>query len=85
MNINDHVWVHLNDHGKKVFEASRASLETVLGYKPKAPDHGWCKFQMWCLMETFGPVLWMGAEVPFTKNEIYFSEPPEAEGRSVSL
>lgn len=69
-NINNYVRVKLNDQGRKIckdyhdnlFKNSRMKPE----YTPPAEDDdGWSKWQMWELMQKFGPHIYLGGEVPF--------------------
>lgn len=69
-NINNYVRVKLNDHGRKIckdyhddlFKSSRMKPEYT---PPVEDDDGWSKWQMWELMQKFGPHIYLGGEVPF--------------------
>lgn len=73
MNINEEVWVRLTQGGKKVY---RKHFER-LGMKPipRKEILGWSNFQMWDLMNIFGPHLHMGAKAIFKDNRIRFNQP----------
>lgn len=69
-NINYNVWVKLTPEGKKQYRKYYRDLfRNISSFievkKLPAPDNGWYKFQMWELMEVFGPALYMGCRVPF--------------------
>lgn len=71
-NINNYVMVKLTPQGRylhrKAHHEFMASLPRIpdLTYTPPAEDEeGWSKWQLWHLMETFGPHISMGAEPPF--------------------
>lgn len=73
-NINDYVLVRLTDHGRAVH---RRQHELLLGHlreserdkfpyvPPKEDEGGWSTWQLWSLMSTFGPHIWMTAEPCF--------------------
>jgi hypothetical protein len=79
MNINESVWVKLNDIGR---QHHRSQHERLLGkfsgrfpYSPPVEDaEGWSRWQLWDLMHTFGPILSIGSQVPF-EAEISFAKP----------
>lgn len=57
-NINETVWVRLNEHGKQLLGDTRKFTAT--------PDaDGWSRWQMWDVMATFGPHIYLGCRVPF--------------------
>lgn len=60
-NINDHVYVKLTDHGKRVhyenylnFWNNYYKFNRPEYYTPKEDSEGWSKWQMWSLMAEFG-------------------------------
>ena len=66
-NINDTVRVKLTEHGRAVHAADHvkfwASVEhpNPPSYSPPTEDgDGWSKWQLWALMEAFGPHVHLG-------------------------
>ena len=79
-NINDTVRVRLTDHGRSVHKAAHAHLTAHITahardewpyYPPKENDDGWSEWQLWSLMNIFGPHMWMTGEMCFA-TEIQF-------------
>jgi hypothetical protein len=74
-NINHNVRVRLTDFGHQIVWKRHAELSEFLksvGGPPLSGDgattednEGWSEWQLWKLMETFGPHIRMGADVPF--------------------
>ena len=69
VNINRYVWVRLTDKGRILLdEHDRRLLEVIKSLK-KLPERrekdGWTQFQLWELMEIFGPYMGHGVEQPF--------------------
>lgn len=72
-NINDMVRVRLTERGRKIhrdeFEKYKTAYPSVPGFQtyspPKEDADGWSEWQMWCLMELFGPHIFITAEPPF--------------------
>lgn len=71
-NINETVRVKLTDHGRKIhrehFRKLNATIPVTADLKympPKEDAEGWSEWQMWCLMEAFGPHIGMCREQPF--------------------
>lgn len=67
-NVNNFVRVQLTEHGLKVHRAAYDVLFSHL--PPHAREHfpylppdtdkdGWSRFQMWDVLKTFGPHVWM--------------------------
>lgn len=79
-NINGHVRVQLTDHGRAILKASHDKLFGEIGLlekypftPPKEDEGGWSDFQMWDLMQSFGPHIGMTRENCFeTTIEIIF-------------
>ena len=76
-NINHHVKVKLTGYGLDILRKHHESLAKqfpeVFGEfkEPKKDEDGYVRFQMWCLMERFGPYIHMGCkEQPFETNII---------------
>jgi hypothetical protein len=69
-NINHNVRVRLTGRGRKI-------LRQTGPHDSKAtPDaDGWSEFQLWHLMETFGPHLYLGCEVPFNPDIVLIGDP----------
>jgi len=71
LNINDTVKVKLNDYGREYLRKQHEELfELCLGrvpYNPRKEDEeGYSSWQLWDLMNTFGPATYLGAtELPF--------------------
>lgn len=73
-NINDKVRVRLTDHGHFVHRKSheqlvghmRPGIRDEFPYIPPIEDSdGWSEWQLWDLMRTFGPHIWMTGEMCF--------------------
>lgn len=76
MNINDDVWVRLTPDGEKRLEEVWRGFARMESLRRNQFKNGWWKFQMWDLMHTFGPMIFMGCgALPFEKNEIRLSDP----------
>jgi hypothetical protein len=68
VNINDTVKVKLNDRGfeihKNMWEPFYNTIKTT--YVPPFKDKdGYSTFQLWSLMETYGPHISLGSLAPF--------------------
>lgn len=57
-NVNNYVWVRLNDYGRELYYQKPYT-------SPIRERDGWSKWQAWDLMQTFGPHIWLGGQVPF--------------------
>jgi hypothetical protein len=69
-NVNHYVYVRITEQGWKVLEDYFRALDFPPIAREQAyyaPDeHGWSRFQMWDLMNIFGPSMGMGfGPVPF--------------------
>lgn len=74
-NINHEVKVRLTVAGRAAHRKNHEDLKdwaTKHGAKewhayapPKEDENGWSKWQLWCLMQQFGPYLRNGGDVPF--------------------
>lgn len=69
-NVNDFVMVRLTDMGREILRKQHEELlrrVPKLGEfnAPKEDADGWSRWQMWNLMETFGPHVSLGMHVPF--------------------
>jgi hypothetical protein len=58
ININDYVFVRLTDVGKAILKAQNCP-------PPAENEDGYGKWQLWILMNTFGPHLNNGSPIPF--------------------
>ena len=76
-NVNSKVLVRLTDRGRELHRRSYqdtiaripAGLAADNPYKPpKENAEGWTDFQLWELMELFGPHIFLGCEQPFESN-----------------
>lgn len=79
-NINEEVKVKLNDLGRKIYTDHIDKLNVFLtsihgsnlSTSIKIDENGYTKFQLWDLMNLFGPYLEIGKSSMFTDNEIVF-------------
>lgn len=61
ININDRVRVKLTEHGRDL-----VSKHDGLAFERfKVDADGRIETQLWCLMQAFGPHLYMGGQIPF--------------------
>lgn len=71
LNLNDSVRVKLTDHGRAVHEKDHAILyASAAGPKPaytpiKEDAEGWSRWQLWVLMQAFGPHTYLGGRPCF--------------------
>ncbi len=74
LNLNDYVWVKLRDRGRAMlreYDARWSQLyATAYGRLPtaekqEADNAGWSRWQLWSLIEVFGPALSLGCDPPF--------------------
>lgn len=86
-NINGYVSVRLTASGKLIhrreYDELRKLSPRLPKYKAPKPDaNGYTQWQLWHLMQTFGPAISHGAEPPF-EMEIMFEvpSPPQHEGQ----
>lgn len=63
-NINDEVAVRLTAHGREVHRRNYLNLElSPSEYRPPIEDaEGWSHWQLWDLMQEFGPHIYMGGK-----------------------
>jgi len=65
-NINEKVRVKLTEHGKALHREYHAKFLAHLGQKapdytpPKEDAEGWSEWQLWVLMQEFGPHMGLG-------------------------
>jgi len=73
-NINDNVRVRLTDHGRDVhrrqFDLMRQHIKETMRDEwqyaaPKEDADGWSTWQLWSLLNTFGPHVWIMGEMCF--------------------
>lgn len=68
-NVNDYVYVKLTDYGREVHRKNHEKLflnNSAVNYvPPKEDDEGWSKWQLWHLMQEFGPHMTVGMKIPF--------------------
>ena len=70
-NINEYIKVKLTPKGHEILEGNHDELTKKfpsIGFKytpPEEDEDGYSKFQGWILMETFGPHMWNGCQMPF--------------------
>jgi hypothetical protein len=69
-NINENVRVRLTESGRRILLESGRSI-------PREDLNGWSEWQLWVLMEAFGPHLHIGVlPTPFeTEIELVIDEP----------
>jgi hypothetical protein len=70
VNVNDYVKVKLTEKGHEILKSQHDELREYASYlgdyiEPKTDDAGFTKFQLWTLMETFGPYIGMCKSPPF--------------------
>jgi hypothetical protein len=75
-NINDYVRVRLSNGGKlthrRQHDELRKQFPSIGKYvPPKVDSDGYSRWQLWSLMQTFGPAISLGSEPPF-ETEIIF-------------
>ena len=77
-NVNDYVRVRLTETGLAIHKALHDDLmaqlpnaSTLVYEPPKVDAEGWSRWQLWHLMQDFGPHILMGAKAPF-ETEIQF-------------
>lgn len=70
ININDNVRVKLTPHGRSILAQRHAEmLKLYPSLRHEYPPHkedaqGWSEWQMWDLMHTFGPHIYLGCDNP---------------------
>ena len=65
-NVNHHVRVKLTSSGHKAYRAFIERLRLgAYDYTVKEDADGWSRWQMWHLMQVFGPAISMGFDPPF--------------------
>lgn len=70
VNLNDTVKVKLTEKGRQILkdehEALKKRFPSISEYKEKEVDKsGYTQFQLWSLIKTFGPSIYLGCDVPF--------------------
>lgn len=87
INLNDKVKVKLTDHGKDIYYHQNDELNEMrkqYGLKPFEPimpivdADGYTYFQLWRLMELYGPHIHMASPLPFDVNIVIKSEQEKA-------
>lgn len=73
-NLNESVYVRLNNTGRNIYKNHMQSLYINLSTEPEVDENGYTKFQLWDLMHIFGEYMSLGLPTPFDKNCIYFKE-----------
>lgn len=80
VNINEYVRVKLTDTGREFYKKHCEELyknfpELMLYHPPKEDHEGWSKWQLWHLMQLFGPIISLGCITPFdTEIEININQ-----------
>lgn len=69
-NVNDYVRVRLTPNGRSILRQNYERDSALIDNPPPftLPDEdaaGWSKWQLWVLMETFGPSISIGMNPPF--------------------
>lgn len=70
-NVNDSVRVKLTDVGRQAHKKNHhklyefAKFESPKYLPPEEDANGWSTWQMWCLMQEFGPHIRVGCNAPF--------------------
>jgi hypothetical protein len=74
INLNDYVLIQLRPKGRvmlaeqdarwsKLYATTYGRLPTA--EKQEADNDGWSRWQLWSLIEAFGPALYLGCDPPF--------------------
>lgn len=80
INLNDFVKVKLTDHGKDIFYHSLDEVNDMIRrnggkplepHMPKVDAEGYTSFQLWELMQLYGPHIGMGLPQPFELDIVY--------------
>ena len=79
-NINEWVSVRLTDlgraHHRFDFDCWTAAAGIDIPYNPPKEDaEGWSKWQLWSLMQTFGPIVGVALPPPFEANIKFHATP----------
>ena len=75
MNVNEIVWVKLTEHGKSVWKKHWEDLKVPAKHcELRLNWDGRARFQMWELMQVFGPAMYCGGPNVFEDNLLYFTE-----------
>jgi hypothetical protein len=80
-NLNDKVCVRLTDHGRTIVREKNESTIAMFHSLPnnviedlrkpvKEDIQGWSEWQLWELMQVFGPYMFMGKKQVFKNNDI---------------
>lgn len=69
-NINDSVMVKLTPFGKALLKIEHQNVfDGLKRYQPYIPpkedENGYSTWQLWVLMQTFGPHIFNGSQLPF--------------------
>lgn len=73
-NLNEYVYVALTEAGKKYLALHYAEFKESFERLNHTPPTDRSEFQLWELMQIFGPYMHLGMQVPFENNEIRFTE-----------
>ena len=69
INMNDTVYIKLNDMGRNILRRNHDSLATISPYRePREDADGYSKWQLWELFQEFGIEVGIGFEIPFDTN-----------------
>lgn len=79
-NVNNYVSVKLTDvgraHHRADFERWSKHLPKKRDYRPPQEDaEGWSRWQLWHLMEMFGPLCTLGRLLPFEPSIRFDADP----------
>jgi len=80
-NANEIVRVRLTDHGRELLATNHALFRSRMGkpqpFTPPVEDaDGWSRWQLWSLMQAFGPHIYLGCDMPFSADIEIPSDPP---------
>lgn len=73
-NLNDHVLVKITEHGveylKQRHNERNSFYHGAIGdfIPPVVDENGYTKYQLWRLMQDFGPAIFMGGNLPIDTN-----------------
>ena len=80
-NINENVWVRLTQSGKLIHRRQhdelRKEFPSLGRYRPPYADAaGYTRWQLWDLMQTFGPHITLGGDPPFHTDIMFEAKVP---------
>jgi hypothetical protein len=64
-NINHDVLIRLTDTGREYLRQHDQAWRLTPGFSSAEAPDGWSRWQLWELMQVFGPALYLGGAPPF--------------------